>query len=157
MSRVVYKYKWSRGFGVSPQVFGEFYYSLKKRTPEELVRAAKSTRSPVHKLFNWNDRAAAHEHRLLQARVMVNSLQVEIITPKGKSAHVIAFIRSADRGRHVPTMEASREEMNEAMQECWRDMLAFRARYKNLEIASGVIQAIDDVDRRLRRTQRKAA
>ena len=157
MSRVAYKYKWSRRFGVSPQIFGEFYYSLKKRTPDELVRAAKSTRSPVHKLFQWDDKLAAHEHRLLQARVMVNSLQIEIITPKGKPGHVIAFIRSSDRGRHVPTLEASREEMNDAMQECWRDMLAFRARYKNLEVASSVIQAIDDVDRQLRRTIRKAA
>jgi hypothetical protein len=152
-----YKYKWSKRFSVPAQVFGEFYYSLKKRTPEELVRAAKSPRSPVHKLFQWDDKAAAHEHRLMQARVMVNSLQVEIISPKGKPSQVIAFIRSSDRGRHVPTMEATKEDLNEALQECWRDMLAFRARYKNLEIAQGIIQAIDDVDRRLRRSTRKAA
>jgi hypothetical protein len=157
MSKVAYKYKWTRRFSVSPQVFGEFYYSLPKRSPEELLRAAKSKSAPVHKLFNWDDKAAAHEHRLLQARVMVNSLQVEIITQKGKPGHVLAFIRSSDRGRHVATLEASREELTEAMQECWRDMLAFRAKYKNLEIASSVIQAIDDVDRRVRRNGRKAA
>jgi len=157
MKSANYKYSWSRRFAVPAQVFGEFYYALKKRTPEELVRAAKSQRSPVHKLFQWNDREAAHEHRLLQARVMVNSLQVEIITPKGQPGQVIAFIRGSKLGRHVATLEASREEVTDAMQECWRDMLRFRRQYKNLEIASTVIAAIDDVDRRLRRTARKAA
>ena len=152
------KYSWSRHFGVPAQTFGEFYYGLKKRTPEELVKAARSSRSPVHKLFEWDDRRAAVEHRLLQARVMVNSLQVEIITPKGKQEQVMAFIRSSDRGQHVATLEASNEELTEAMQECWRDMLAFRARYKNLQVASSIVAAINEVDRNLRRRRaRKAA
>lgn len=157
MSAAKYKYSWSRGFSVKAQVFGEFYYSLKKRTPEELVKAARNKRSPVHRLFEWNDRAAAHEHRLIQARVMVNSLQVEIITPKGQPGQVIAFIRGSKLGRHVATLEATREEIGDAMQECWNDMLRFRRQYKHLEIASAVIEAIEDADRRLRRMARKAA
>jgi hypothetical protein len=36
-------------------------------------------------------------------------------------------------------------------------MLRFKRRYKNLEIAQQVILAIDDIDRRLRRSQKKAA
>lgn len=150
-----YKYKWSRGFAVPAQVFGDFYYSLKKRTPEALVEAAKKKSSPIHKLFDWNDKTAAYEARLTLARVMVNSLQVEIITPKGKPGQVLAFIRSSDRGRHVATLEASPEELTAAMQNCWRDMVRFRSQYKNLEIASTVIAAINEVDRNLRR--RKAA
>lgn len=157
MKTAKYKYSWSRSFGVKAQVFGEFYYSLKKRTPEELVKAARNKRSPVHRLFEWDDRAAAHEHRLIQARVMVNSLQVEITTPKGQTGQVIAFIRGSKLGRHVATLEATNEEVTDAMQECWNDMLRFRRQYKNLEIASTVIAAIEDVDRRLRRTHRRAA
>jgi hypothetical protein len=151
------KYSWSRRFAMPAQQFGEFYYSLKKRTPEELVRAAKSARSPVHKLFNWDDRVAAHEHRLLQARVMVNSLQVEIVTPKGKPGNVIAFLRSSTLGRDVPLHQAKPEDITASMQKCWLDMLRFKRRYKNLEIAQQVILAIDDIDRRLRRSQKKAA
>ena len=151
------RYSWSKHFGIPAQTFGEFYYGLKKRTPEELVKAARSARSPVHKLFEWDDRRAAVEHRLLQARVMVNSLQVEIITPKGKQEQVTAFIRSSDRGCHVATLEASDQELTEAMQECWRDMLAFRARYKNLQVASSIISAINEVDRNMRRRVKKAA
>ncbi len=155
--KTVSKYSWSRHFGIPAQTFGEFYYGLKKRTPEALVDAAKSPKSPVHKLFEWNDRQAAHEHRLVQARVMVNSLQVEIITPNGKPGRVLAFIRASDRGSHVATLEASRDELTDVMQEFWRDMLRFRRQYKNLEIASTVIAAINEVDRTMRRRGRKAA
>lgn len=157
MKNTNYKYSWSRKFAVPAQVFGEFYYSLKNRTPDELVRAAKNPRSPVHKLFEWDDRQAGREHRLLQARVMVNSLHVEIITPKGQPGQVLAFIRGSKLGKHVATLEATNEEVTAAMQDCWRDMLRFKRQYKSLEIASTVISAIDDVDRRLRRTARKAA
>lgn len=150
-----YKYKWSRAFSVSAQIFGDFYYGLKRRTPEALVAAAKAKNCPAHSLFEWNDRKAAHEQRLILARVMINSLQVEIVTPKGKPGQVTAFIRSSDRGRHVATLEASPEELTSAMQNCWRDMVRFRNQYKNLEIASTVIAAINEVDRHLRR--RKAA
>lgn len=150
-----YKYKWSRAFSVPAQTFGDFYYSLRKRTPEALVDAAKKKSSPIHSLFEWNDRKAAHEQRLILARVMINSLQVEITTPKGKPGQVLAFVRSSDRGHHVATLEASKEELTAAMQNCWRDMVRFRSQYKNLEIASTVIAAINEVDRNLRR--RKAA
>lgn len=151
------KYSWSKRFAVPAQVFGEFYYALPKRTADEVVKAAKAAKSPLHKLFNWDDAAAAHEHRVLQARVMINSLQVEIITPKGKPGNVLAFIRGSKLGRDVPTLEATREELTASMMACWNDMLRFRKRYRGLEIASTVIDAIDDVDRRLRRTKRKAA
>lgn len=153
-----YKYSWSRHFGVSAQVFGEVYYSLKKRTPEELLAVARKRSSPLHRLFEWNDHRAAHQHRLVQARIMVNSLQVDIMTPKGKTATVVAFIRSSRHGRpHIATPEASSEEVNGAMQECWREMLRFRRLYKNLEIASTVVAAINEVDRRLRRSARLKA
>lgn len=151
------KFKWSRSWGVPAQTFGDFYYALKTRTPEELVKAARNKRSPVHKLFEWNDRRAAHEHRLVQARVMVNSLEVEIITPKGKPTNVVAFIRSSSRGgHHVATPEAKPEDLTARMRKCWTDMLRFRARYKDLEMVGAVVSAIEDVDRRLTRAHGRA-
>ena len=151
------KYVWSRRFGIPAQVFGEIYHGLKRRSPAELLRVARAKRSPLHRLFEWDNRRAGDEYRLMQARIMVNSLQVEITSVQGKTSNVIAFIRSSDLGRHVPTMEASREEVSDEMQRCWRDMLRFRAKYKSLEVASTVVAAIEDVDRRMRRARRRAA
>lgn len=147
-----YKYRWSRHYGVPAQVFGDFYYGLTNRTPEELVKAARNAKSPVHKLFEWNNKRAADEHRLVQARCMINSLEVEIITPKGKPTNVVAFIRSSNLGKHVAIAEASHTELDARMKKCWRDMLRFRTKYKGMAIIGEVIAAIEAVDQRLART-----
>jgi len=156
MKREKRKYTWSRSFGVPAQVFGEIYYSLKNRNEQELVRTARSPRSPLHKLFEWDDKAAAQEHRLVQARVMISSLQVEIIDAKGKPRNIVAFVRSVKRGGHVPIMRATREDLTSAMQECWKEMVRFRARYRHLEIVQEVIHAINSVERRMSRMKKAA-
>lgn len=49
-------------------------------TPEILVKEAKKRNSPLHKIFEWNDTKAAENYRLQQARILLNNIQVTIIT-----------------------------------------------------------------------------
>lgn len=49
-------------------------------TPEILVKEAKKRNSPLHKIFEWNDSKAAENYRLQQARILLNNIQVSIIT-----------------------------------------------------------------------------
>ena len=55
---------------------------LRKRFPggcytaEQVVAAAESSRSPIHRYFQWDDRRAAQLYRVQQARVMINCLVV---------------------------------------------------------------------------------
>jgi len=44
--------------------------------PENVVRAAQSKKSLLHGCFEWDDTAAAHEHRLDQARHLIRSVRV---------------------------------------------------------------------------------
>jgi hypothetical protein len=37
-------------------------------TPEAVVESAENKNSPLHKYFEWDDNAAAHAYRLIQAR-----------------------------------------------------------------------------------------
>ena len=150
-------YSWTRHYGVDAQVFGEIYYGLPTRTPEELLRAAAKKNCPIHDLFNWDDKTAAQEYRLVQARCMVNSLNVEIITLEGKQERVQAFVHSSDRGSHVAVFEATNDELNEAEQKCIREMNTFKKRWKSLQMARVVIQAIDEASQRASRKRRKAA
>lgn len=46
------------------------------RTPNDVIRAAKPKRSPIHGDFEWDDAIAGHEHRLWQARHLLNSIEV---------------------------------------------------------------------------------
>ena len=160
MSRrdVYYKYSWSRRFGIPANKFGRYFYSLKKRTPEGLVEAAADKKSPVHRLFEWNQRSAAHEYRLIQARVMINSLQVEIITANGKNARVVAFIRPAKTsGKHVHILQAAVADLSAAEQRCVRQMRAFQRKWNDLVLARAVITAIDETLKVVGRMSRKAA
>ena len=150
-------YSWTRHYGVDAQVFGDIYYGLPTRTPEELLRVAAKKASPIHSLFDWDDQTAAHEYRLVQARCMVSSLQVEIISVDGKKDRVNAFIRSSDRGSHVAVFEATNEEMDDAEQMCIREMNTFKRKWKSLQLARTVISAIDEANQRASRKRKKAA
>lgn len=45
-------------------------------TPEALVERARPKSSPMHDCFEWDDRAAAEEHRKMQARTLIRSIEV---------------------------------------------------------------------------------
>ena len=150
-------YSWSKSFNVPAQVVGEFFYSLKKRTPELLVKASCNKRAPTHSLFEWNDSAAAREYRLVQARVIVASLQVEITTLKGHKESVRAYIGSSERGSYVATLEADSNDLLEAEQECIAHMRAFKQRWRGLQFAREVIDAMNTAEQRASRKLKKAA
>jgi len=49
-------------------------------TPEILVNEAKKRKSPLHPIFEWDDTKAAENYRLQQARILLNNIQVTIVT-----------------------------------------------------------------------------
>lgn len=151
-----YKYSWTRGYAVDAQVVGEIVEKLPQRTADELLKAASSSRSPLHSQFEWDDTRAAQQYRLVQARVMISSLRVEVVSLDHKVQQVTAFVRNADRtGSYVPTLEADADDLSDAELRCWQQMKAFRERWKGLGFARAVIDAIQAVDRSASR--RKAA
>lgn len=152
-----YSYSWSRAFGVPAQVVGEFFYKLPERTPEALIKASKRQDAPTHSLFEWDDSAAAREFRLVQARVIVSSLQVEIIDARGKAETVRAYIGASTRGTYAATLEATQDEITEEEQRCLVQMRAFKQRWKSLQLAKDVIQAIAHAEAAAVRKKKRAA
>jgi hypothetical protein len=49
----------------------KLYASSGELKPSEVVEAASDPTSPLHLCFEWDDSAAAHEHRLWQARRLI--------------------------------------------------------------------------------------
>lgn len=47
-------------------------------TPEMVVEDAKQEESPLHSMFEWNDKSAAHKHRLHTARQLIKSVTIKI-------------------------------------------------------------------------------
>jgi hypothetical protein len=151
-----YKFSWTKRFRVPAQAFGEWASALPNRSAEMIVKAARNPKSIAHQLFEWNQSAAAHAHRLTQAREIMGSLMIEVINSKRKPENVRAFIASSDRGHYVPVLDATPTELDAEETRCVKEMERFRARWRSVQLARGVIEAIDEVRRRANR-QRKAA
>jgi len=143
-----YKYSWTRNYTVDPQVVGEIVQRLPSRTADSLLKEARKASSPIHSQFEWDDTKAAQQYRLVQARCMIASLRVEVVSVDQKVQKVTAFVRNADRtGSYVPTLEADEDDLGDAELRCWQQMKVFRERWKGLEFARSVVQAIESVDR----------
>ena len=79
------KYRARPGSGIDNEtadVIGKTLAAMKNRTPEELLKKAKAKSSPLHELFEWDDKEAAHAHRIHQAQHYISSIEEISITTK---------------------------------------------------------------------------
>ncbi len=152
-----YQYSWTRSYPVEAQVVGEIIERFPERTAEQLLAEARKKASPIHALFEWDNTRAAREYRLVQARCMIASLRVEVVSVEGDVEHVSAFVRKSERGgNYVPTMEADEETLSDAEMRCWQQMAVFKQRWKGLKFARTVLDAISQIDRSMARRKKAA-
>ena len=73
-------------------------------TPEELLNDAVNIKSPIHKYFEWNNKKAADEYRLWQARHYLKSIQI-IVLSDGKEVTTRAYhnIKVGDERSYIAT------------------------------------------------------
>lgn len=144
-----YRYSWTRHYSVDANVAGEII--RKAGTPERVLLQASNPTNPLHDLFEWDDSKAAQEYRLVQCRVMVNSLRVEIIDNQQKPRHITAFIKKSDRVTYVAVPEADKDDLGAAELECWRHMKRFHRKWKDLQFAQTVIASIQSINQHMSR------
>jgi len=72
------------------------------KLPEAIIEQAKSTGSPLHRYFEWDDSKAAHKHRLDQARCMIRSIEIVRVDTRGTEQRVRAIEHVKGTG-YVPT------------------------------------------------------
>ena len=151
-------WKWTRSHQVDAQVAGEVIENLPERSPEYLIREARKKSSPLHSLFEWDNTAAAKEYRLLQARLIINSLECEIISSGVKPKFVKAFIKKAgSSGQYIEIEKATDNDLSDAEAECLRHMNRFKSRWSGLELARNVIAEIQAVRVSTARKRKKVA
>jgi hypothetical protein len=121
-----------------PQKIGDALAMVSKAangrlTPEAVVNAARSTKSPLHWHFEWDDKLAAQAHRLDQARTLIRLIRVE--DEKTQDA-VPAFVSVSDHGtsyRSIGEVTSSRELQLLVLRQAERDLKAFERRYHMLQ------------------------
>ena len=126
--------------------------------PAVVINEAKKPRNPLHKEFQWDDTAAAHEFRLYQARNVIRAIQVvrdEIPDSPMRMYEVITqpAVRDAPERKVYDTMDkimADPLSRDELLARAIRDAVSYRRKYSQLSELAKVFAALDkfilDVD-----------
>ncbi len=119
-------------------------------TTEEVVNFAKSSDCPFHAWFQWDDTKAAEQHRLDQARGLMRSIRITIITPEEKvfEVSIASSIDSdlTDKARaYTSTVDGLSDPNTRAkiLSLALRELKVIRSKYAMLSELSQVVQSID--------------
>lgn len=115
-------------------------------TAETVLAVAADARSVLHKYVTWDDRAAAHQYRLEQARGLLRSIEI-IVEDKGKRGQLRAFysVRDVDGQRSYQPAEyvfANAETSDQIIREAKQQLESWMARFKRYQWAKGAVPSV---------------
>lgn len=109
--------------------------------PEHVVDAARASRHPLHRYFEWNDAKAAAAHRLDQARQLIRIIRVE---DEEDEVPKMVYISVADKSgvayRTISDIQGSRDLQFIVLRQAERDLLSFERRYREISDLCDVIR-----------------
>lgn len=125
-------------------------------TPKDVVDDARNPNSPLHSFFEWDDSAAAEQHRLHQARGLIRSVVAIYVQPDEPARRTKAFVHVPEPGaphyRSAPDAMSTKKTRDLVLQRAWRELQAWRQRYKDLREFAAVFEAADAAQKKLPRT-----
>lgn len=144
-------YKWKNyKYSVPAEVVGKHFQKLEKKegalTSQNVLESARSEKSPIHSLFEWDDTKAAEQYRLKQAAQIICNLTVEIETDdKPIECRAYMDISEAKVGSFINVQSAfqSEESRDVVLRRALNELSAFKAKYKNLLELQDVFDVID--------------
>ncbi len=125
--------------------YGSYLWDLQKAndgkiTAPEVVQAAVPVDSPIHDWFEWDNRKAAGQYRIQQARILINSISC-IIVSDGKEQEINAFenVKVTDNSHETrayvtyPTVLSSDDYRKQILAEASGELLYWGKKYKQYE------------------------
>ena len=119
-------------------------------TDDVIVATAAAKNHPLHRWFNWDDTAAAKEHRRNQARKLITSLEVTYTEAPGIKTRVYevehkSSPRVPERTVYTTTEEvlANPESRDRLIAEAIKAAMQFRRRFKMLHELDHLMNEID--------------
>lgn len=152
--------RFQSGAKPDPNVVGASLESLRQQMKgelraEDVVEAARSSNSPLHSLFEWDDGLAAYQHRLAQARSLIRSVVAIYHRPEEQkpAMSIRAFTHVAEGEtshyrdtHHALSQKATRDAV---ILRAWRELQSWRQRYKDLRAFADLIEIIDEIGKTL--------
>lgn len=123
-------------------------------TPQDILDDARNGNSPLHSFFEWNDSAAAEQHRLAQARGLIRSVVAIYTSPDKPAVRQRAYVSIRGAGQeahyrevgHAMSVKSTRDIV---LKTAWREFQQWRARYRDLQEFSELFDVADEVETKL--------
>jgi hypothetical protein len=167
-------YEWGSGLRTSglgvtlnkrldPDVAGGEIERLEKKHGDtgvresDIVDAARSPRSKLHKAFEWDDAEGAERYRIEQARMLTRSLVKQIETSPGKTEPIRAFVKTQPRNGPIKSIDvafADPDDRTYVLQQCLGGLVAWRRKWAALNRYADVSSALEQVDKAIRNIQK---
>jgi len=118
-----------------------------------VLAKAKAKTNKLHKVFEWDDSKAADEHRMLQARKLMQSIEVVYPESPKQTPHRHYMVVTEPGKNDQPQRKVYRttEEIlkdpvarDELLGNAIREAISFRQKYAELSELAGVFHALDD-------------
>jgi hypothetical protein len=122
----------------------DLYGSLK---PENIVQYAATNESVLSKLFEWDDTKAAYNYRLQQARIILNNIEVKIVSDGEEKEVPVYEITKRKGGLEYTNIEAMTS--NEAEQVRKNTIQQLNQLKKKLEIYNNFKSVIKHINEAL--------
>lgn len=122
-------------------------------TPEDILDDAKNDNSPLHSFFEWSDSAAAHQHRLQQARGLIRSVVAVYVREDKPAVKTRAYVHVSQgetshyrEASHAMSQKATRDQV---LQRALAELIGWQRRYKDLLEFAEFCDSIDQLQLRL--------
>jgi len=143
--------EWKRGFShknMDVQAVKREIDELPAKTPAQIVAKAKGRNSAMHDHFEWDDSQAAHEHRLSQARQLVQNIVVRTVNEKtiGRPVREYISVKTVDEKREYKQIGVVLDDdymRHQALADAKDSLRRWRERYEDLHELAELFGAID--------------
>ena len=128
-------------------------------TAENVVNQAKDKKSVLHDYFNWDDTDAAHRFRMVQARILINTVNIEIIEHKSGAKSKVALFESividnkSNEREYKPVYEilGNDEWRQQIVDRALNELIYWKDKHQQFKEFSKVVSAIENVERRVKK------
>jgi hypothetical protein len=152
-SDMVYRFRPGSRIKGDPQVIGERLSTIRRGnggdiTPEMVLKDARSAHSPLHPLFEWDDRVAGHKWRIFQASHVIQCVATVVEDAQGDERLTRAYVsvkrRGHDRNSFVPVTTAMEDPglRAQVLERAFGELQIWRDKYQHYEELFGIFDAI---------------
>lgn len=109
----MYKWKVNGIWKQDANVVGKELEVLAKNdnlNPESVLDLARDENSPLHNLFEWDDRVAAEKYRLGQARRIIQQIVIVNDHPNAETREIRAFVTESKNDGHYQLITTAIED-----------------------------------------------